>query len=215
MKIIFSEPDSGGAYSNINNNWPFKNPQDGWYQIADDCDTSAMQTHQGYVSLTLTNGIVTAITGDDEAYQTWLASQQPDLATLRAAKLAELDAAAQTAITGGCDVTLTDGTTGHISLTAEDQINLSTAQAAVQGGATGYPYHLDGELCKIYPAADILAMGKAAVSHILYHTTLCNHLLTWARQASTADELATITYGATLPDDLKANMEAIINAASA
>ena len=59
------------------------------------------------------------------------------------------------------------------------------------------------------------SMGKAAVSHILYHTTLCNHLLTWARQASTADELATITYGATLPDDLKANMEAIINAASA
>lgn len=93
---------------------------------------------------------------------------EPSLETLGAAKLAELDAAAQTAITGGCDVTLTDGTTGHISLTAEDQINLTTAQAAVQGGATGYPYHLDGELCKIYPAADILAMGKAVcVTHPL------------------------------------------------
>ena len=139
----------------------------------------------------------------------------PSLDTLRSCKLAELDAAAQAAITGGCDVTLTDGTTGHISLTAEDQINLSTAQAAVQAGAAGYPYHLDGQLCKIYPAADILTMGKAAVAHILYHTTLCNHLLTWARRATTADELAAITYGATLPDDLKANMEAIISAASA
>lgn len=137
------------------------------------------------------------------------------LDTVRTAKLAELDEAAQRAITGGCDVTLTDGITGHISLTAEDQINLSTAQAAVQGGATGYPYHLDGELCKFYPAADILAMGKAAVAHILYHTTLCNHLLTWARRAATVDEFAGITYGATLPDDLKANMEAIISAASA
>ena len=81
------------------------------------------------------------------------------LEAVRAAKLAELDAAAQTAITGGCDVALADGTTGHISLTAEDQINLSTAQAAVQAGAAGYPYHLDGELCKIYAAADILSMS--------------------------------------------------------
>ena len=136
----------------------------------------------------------------------------PSLETLRTAKLAELDAAAQTAIIAGCDVTLTDGTTGHISLTAEDQINLTTAQAAVQSGATGYPYHLDGELCKIYPAADILAMGKAAVSHILYQTTLCNHLLTWVRRVTTTDALAGITYGAPLPDDLKANMEAIIHA---
>ena len=140
---------------------------------------------------------------------------EPSLETLRAAKLGELDAAAQAAITGGCDVTLTDGTTGHISLTAEDQINLSTAQAAVQGGAAGYPYHLDGELCKIYTAADILTMSKAAVAHILYHTTYCNHLRAWAQRATTSDELPAITYGATLPDDLKTNMEAIINAASA
>jgi len=56
---------------------------------------------------------------------------------------------------------------------------------------------------------------KAAVAHILYRTTLCNHLRVWARRASTADELTGITYGAALPDDLKANMEAIINAVSA
>ena len=139
----------------------------------------------------------------------------PDIETLRTAKLAELNAAAESAITAGCDVTLSDGTTGHISLTAEDQINLSTAQAAVQGGATGYPYHLDGELCKIYSAADILIMAKAAVAHILYHTTYCNHLRAWAQRVTTEDELAAITYGAALPDDLKSNMEAIISAATA
>ena len=139
----------------------------------------------------------------------------PDLDTVRTAKLDELSAAAQAAIIAGCDVTLSDGTTGHISLTPEDQINLSTAQATVQAGATGYPYHLDGQLCKVYLAADILIMGKAAVAHILYHTTYCNHLRAWAQRVTTADELTAITYGATLPDDLKANMEAIISAASA
>ena len=139
----------------------------------------------------------------------------PDMEAYRAAKLDELSAAAQAAIIAGCDVTLSDGTTGHISLTPEDQINLSTAQAAVQAGASGYPYHLDGELCKVYSAADILTMGKAAVAHILYHTTYCNHLRVWAQRATDQDELTGITYGAVLPDDLKANMEAIISAATA
>lgn len=139
----------------------------------------------------------------------------PTLAEVQTAKLTELDAAAESAITAGVDVTLADGTTGHISLTSEDQINLSTAQAAVQAGAAGYPYHLDGQLCAVYAAADILLMAKAAVSHILYHTTYCNHLRAWAKRATTAEELASITYGAVLPDDLKTNMEAIINAASA
>ena len=93
----------------------------------------------------------------------------------------------------------------------EDQINLTTAVGAVNQGAEGYPYHLDGQLCAIYPAADIRAMGEAATAHKLYHTTYCNHLMAWARRA-TADELEGITYGAELPADLAANMEAILNA---
>lgn len=134
-----------------------------------------------------------------------------DLSALRTAKLSELSAACNSAIVAGCDVTLPSGTSGHIALTDEDQINLTTAVGAVQKGAAGYPYHLDGQLCAIYPAADILAMGEAATAHKLYHTTYCNHLMAWARRAA-ADELEGITYGAELPTDLAANMEAILNA---
>ena len=54
-------------------------------------------------------------------------------------------------------------------------------------------------------------MGGAATAHKLYHTTYCNHLMAWARRAA-ADELEGITYGAELPADLAANMEAILNA---
>ena len=133
-----------------------------------------------------------------------------DLSALRATKLSEISAACNSAIVAGCDVTLS-ATTGHISLTDEDQINLATAVGAVNQGAEGYPYHLDGQLCVIYPAADILTMGEAATAHKLYHTTYCNHLIAWARRA-TADELESITYGAELPTDLAANMEAILNA---
>ncbi|MDE6260924.1 MAG: hypothetical protein K2M42_08730 [Oscillospiraceae bacterium] len=136
-----------------------------------------------------------------------------DVEQVRAAKLQEISAACNAAITAGCDVTLTDGSTGHISLTAEDQINLSTATQAVGQGAAGYPYHLDGQLCTLYPAADIVAMAQAATAHKLYHTTYYNHLSAWVRRCETVEEVAAVTYGAELPEDLAANMAEILAAA--
>ena len=109
----------------------------------------------------------------------------PELMTFeerRAARLAELSAACNAAITAGCDVTLSAGS-GHISLTAEDQINLSTALAAVE------------------------------TAHKLYQTTYYNHLATWVRRCETVDELEAVTYGAALPEDLAANMAAVLAAA--
>lgn len=140
----------------------------------------------------------------------------PELMTLeerKSAKLAELSAACNAAITAGCDVTLLNGG-GHISLTAEDQINLSTATAAVAQGAVGYPYHLDSQLCAIFPAADIQTMARAATAHKLYQTTYYNHLAAWVRRCETAEVLAAITYGAELPQDLEDNMAAILGAAN-
>nr|WP_283673802.1 hypothetical protein [Butyricicoccus sp. Marseille-Q5471] len=107
-------------------------------------------------------------------------------------------------------MTLTDGTVEHFSLMETDQINLSTAVAACEQGATAYPYHADGQLCRLYPAADIVAIGTAATKHKLYHTTYCNHIMTWARRAESVDELQGIAYGAALPEDLAANMEAVL-----
>ena len=138
----------------------------------------------------------------------------PDLDTLRAAKLAELSDACNAAIVAGCDVTLTDGTAQHFALEETDQINLNAAYTACQQGATEYPYHADGQLCRLYSAADIIAIGDAATAHKLYHTTYCNHLLTWARRAEAADKLSDIVYGAELPGDLAANMVKVLGGAT-
>lgn len=140
----------------------------------------------------------------------------PDAKTLeelKATKLAALSAACGAAITAGCDVALSFGS-GHISLTAEDQINLSTAMTAVDQGAEGYPYHLDGQLCAIFLAADIQAMAQAATAHKLEHTTYYNHLAAWVRRCETPGELEAITYGTPLPEDLEANMAGILAAAA-
>ena len=137
---------------------------------------------------------------------------EPGLAELRAAKLTELNDACDTAIAAGCDVTLSDGSTGHIRLTIADQINLSTAQGAIQAGKSGYAYHLDGSLCELYPASDIAAMAQAATAHVLYHQTYCNHARAWANQAATAEEIGEIIYGADLPAELAEHMAALLAA---
>ena len=132
---------------------------------------------------------------------------------IRTDKLAELSASCNAAITAGMDVETTQGTE-HFSLQETDQINLTTALSAVQSGAAGYPYHADGQLCRLFTAAEIQAIAAASVKHKLYHTTLCNHLLTWARRAETKEELSGITYAADgMPEDLAANMAAVLAAA--
>lgn len=138
----------------------------------------------------------------------------PDLVPVAANKLEELSQACNAAIVAGCDVTLPSGSTGHIALTNEDQINLTNAVGTVEAGAAQYPYHLDGELCAMYPAADILAMGTAATAHKLYHTTYYNHLAAWVKRCETAAEVQAIVYGSELPADLAENMSAILAAVS-
>ena len=167
----------------------------------------------GFVTIEHDGKTVTSCVWNANAYLAYLATlPEPSLAEVQADKLTEINAACDAAITAGCDVTLSDGTAGHISLTQEDQINLTTAQAAVQGGAAGYPYHLDGALCKIFAAADILTMASAATAHILYHTTYCNHLRAWVSRCVAVDDVKGIAYGGALPADLAANMQTIMTA---
>ncbi len=149
-----------------------------------------------------------------EEIQADLAAMRPDpLEAAKEARLAELSAACNAAIVAGCGVELPDGSAGHISLTAEDQINLTNAHAAVAAGAQAYPYHLDGGLCALYPAGAIQAIAQAATAHKLYHTTYYNHLAAWVRRCESAEEVSAITYGAALPEDLAEHMAAILEAA--
>lgn len=158
------------------------------------------------------DGLEEIIKGNLEEWLT--VARARELEQLLPSKLEELSAACYAAIIAGCSVTLSDETKEHFALEETDQINLTAALTAVEQGAAGYPYHADGKLCRLYTAADITLIAKAATAHKLYHTTYCNHLNTWARRAKTGDELAGIFYGATLPEDLAANMAEVISNAT-
>lgn len=128
-------------------------------------------------------------------------------------KLSNLSETCNQTIVAGMDVETTEGTE-HFSLEETDQINLTTALSAIEQGAKGYPYHADKKLCRMFTAVEIKAIAEKATAHKLYHTTLCNHLLTLVRRATTTAELDKITYSADcLPPDLAENMKKILVAA--
>lgn len=129
-------------------------------------------------------------------------------------KITNLSTACNQAITAGMDVETTEGTE-HFSLEETDQINLTAALSAVEQGAKGYPYHADKKLCRMFTAAEIKSIAETATAHKLYNTTLCNHLLTMVRQATTVEELNAITYSFdSLTTELQENMNKIIAAVS-
>lgn len=130
----------------------------------------------------------------------------------RQTKTGEISAACNAAILAGVDVDTAQGTE-HFSMQETDQINMQLATAAVQAGASGYPYHADGQLCRIFTAQEIKTVGDAMIAHKMYHTTYCNHMFEWIRRAE-GEELQNIQYGAGLPDDLKASMEAVLKDAA-
>lgn len=209
MYYINTQPNASGNHGN-----PMGQPFQGSVCLPDDLLSDYINA-KGFVTMTVENGTVVSLEVNQEALTTYESLNRPDLSTLESEKESEISEACHSAIVAGIDVTLSDGTTGHFALEETDQINLTTAYNAVQTGAAGYPYHADGQLCKMYPAADIVAISEAATAHKLYHTTYCNHLMAWARRAETVDELSGIAYGAELPEDLAANMAEVMNNAAA
>lgn len=168
----------------------------------------------GFVTIEDDGRRVTSCVWNEEEYQAWCAENpEPDhLDAAKTAKESELSTACNQAIVTGMDVKTTQGTE-HFSLQETDQINLTTAYNAVMAGAEQYPYHADGKLCRMFTADEIKAISAASIQHKMYHTTLCNHLLTWARRAETAEELDGITYTEEgLPEDLAQNMAQIMTA---
>ena len=130
----------------------------------------------------------------------------PALDELRAAKKTEIGAACTAAIYEGISV---EGS--HYSLTEHDQMELTAQYTLVKEGVPAVPYHADGELCRMYPADEFIVLARVATAHVFYHRTYCNHVNAWIARAE-AEELASIVYGAELPEDLAAGMAAILEA---
>lgn len=215
MKIIRMEANPSGGYPSPQD-WNGKTIPEGCAAIAESLDLTAFYEAKGFILPTFEEQVMTGYTVNQAALDAWNAEHpEPDpVAAAKENRLEELSTACNAAIVAGCDVTLSNGSTGHISLTNEDQINLTNAYASISAGAEQYPYHLDGQLCAMYSAADVQTMAQAATGHKLYHTTYYNHLKVWVERSETVEAVEAITYGAELPEDLADNMASILGGAA-
>ena len=130
----------------------------------------------------------------------------PTLEELQAAKKREISQACETAIYSGVDVTLTDGSTEHFSLTEHDQLNLFGKQVQLAAGTTELEYHADGQPCRYYSAADMQTIIAAAMQHVSYHTTYCNAVNMWIAGCESTEEVQAIYYGADVPEEYQSDV---------
>lgn len=124
----------------------------------------------------------------------------PTLEELQAVKKREISQACEQSIYAGVDVTLTDGSTEHFSLTEHDQLNLFGKQVQLAAGADQLEYHSDGQPCRYYSIADMQTIITQAMWHVSYHTTYCNAVNMWIVGCETAEEIQQIYYGAEVPE---------------
>ncbi len=130
----------------------------------------------------------------------------PTLAELQSVKKREISQACERIIYSGVDVTFTDGSVEHFSLTEHDQLNLFGKQVQLAAGAEQLEYHSDGQPCRYYSAADMQTIITAAMQHVSYHTTYCNAVNMWIAGCESAEEVQAIYYGAVVPAEYQSDV---------
>ena len=128
--------------------------------------------------------------------------------------LEKMSMACQAAIESGVDVEVSTGTE-HFSLDSTDQMNLTNMNILVAAGVSGYPYHADGKVCRVYNAEEITKIATAATQWVTANTTLNNSIVAWINRIETEEELNTVEYSVeALPEDLKKAYYEIVAQAS-
>lgn len=126
--------------------------------------------------------------------------------SVRAAKRSEISRICNETIFTGVDVTLSDGSVKHFSMTDEDQLNLFGKQAQLAAGMEQVEYHSDGEPCRFYSATDAVLIINAAMAFKTFHTTYTNSAFQWIKALRKASTISAITYGDDIPEQYQSDV---------
>lgn len=128
-------------------------------------------------------------------------------------KITQLSNSCNDFITRGLSITLSDGETKEFSYSIEDQSNISEMFNAILLGATSYPYHANGEACKMYSAQDIItiyfSLSQLKTSQITYFNQLKQYLST----LKDISDIQSIEYGQMLEGEYLENYNTLVTQA--
>lgn len=141
----------------------------------------------------------------------------PTLEEVQEAKVAEMESVQAETIQSGVDVQLSDGSTEHFTLTANDQISLMGLQTQVAQGAEQIPWHTSdqGEPCKYYSNTDMALITAKAMAFVTYHVTYLRDLRIYIRSLQSKEEVEAVFYGTTIPEEYQSEPLADLLAALA
>lgn len=127
----------------------------------------------------------------------------PTLEEIQEAKVSEMNAVQQAVIQQGVNVTLTDGSVEHFTLTDHDQTSLMGLQSQVESGEEQIPWHTsdESEHCKFYSNADMALITSAAMAWVTWHVTYFRDLRIYIRALQEKEEVEAITYGIDIPEE--------------
>ena len=185
MRIIEIAPLKNGAHRNQTVFGGITVP-DGWAVIPDNIETQNFPF--GDIVVEEIDNIMTVTRWEPGI----VPDQEPSviLNKTKQSKLAEISKSCEDYIYAGTNVALPDNTTEHFTYTLADQSNISEMFTAIMAGATEYPYHADGGICKIYSKAEIVTIYGTLSLFKTEATTYHNSL---KAQVNAMDDIDTIS----------------------
>lgn len=128
---------------------------------------------------------------------------------IKARKLNELSRICEQVIINGITVETSKGLE-HFSLTVYDQMDLTQQVSKIKEGATQVQYHADDGICRWFTAEEIVVIATKADFHATYNKTYFNHLKALVVRSETIEEVNSVVWGQTLPEDLDTNFVSLV-----
>ena len=198
MFIIRIEANANGSRPPMQS-WNSATAPEGFALVTDaQKDVFYSTTPAGFVNITVKeeNGakVVDTIEVNQEALDAFKATLPDPTDSIKAEKIDEIKKACEEYIYAGTSVTYADGATEHFTYTLADQSNISEMFTAIMAGATEYPYHADGEICKIYTKEQIVAIYGTLSLFKTEATTYHNSLKAQINAMTDADAISAIKF---------------------
>ena len=198
MFIIKIEPNANGS----------RPPMQGWnsttapegFALATDAqkDVFYSTTPAGFVNITVkeenSTKVVDTIEVNQEALDAFKATLPDPTDSIKAEKIAEIKKDCEDYIYAGTSVTYADGSVEHFTYSLADQSNISEMFTAIMTGATEFPYHADGEICKIYTKEQIVTIYGTLSLFKTEATTYHNSLKAQIKAMTDVDAISAIKF---------------------
>lgn len=132
--------------------------------------------------------------------------EEPEtIAFVKEKKVSAMSAACEAAIVTGFSISDDTGE-HHYSLQVTDQIMIAQLGLKAQTGADQLPWHADGEACRFYTAAEMIALNAKMEQLITYHQTYFNGLKQYINSLESLEEISAVEYGMELPEEFQSEV---------